>query len=78
MSQIRAYTDSDHVFIAWKPDAPIPGCRGFALRRKLTGSGAVSALDTWVGFAGDTAPAGTRRPGTEWPVQRFLWRITIR
>jgi phosphatidylserine/phosphatidylglycerophosphate/cardiolipin synthase-like enzyme len=73
MPQIRAYTDSDHVFIAWKPDAPIPGCRGFALKRKLIGSGAVSTLDTWVGFAGDTAPAGTRRPSTEWPVQRFLW-----
>ena len=44
--QIRAYADSDHVFIAWKPDAPIPGCRGFALKRKLTGSGAESTLTT--------------------------------
>ena len=25
MPQIRAYADSDHVFIAWRPDAPIPG-----------------------------------------------------
>lgn len=73
MPQIRAYVDSDHVFVAWQSDAPIPGCRGFALKRKLTGSGAESTLDTWVGFAGDTAPPGTKRPSTEWPIQRFLW-----
>jgi len=73
MPQIRAYVDSDHVFIAWKSNALIPGCRGFALKRELTGSRAETILDTWVGFAGDTAPPGTRRPSTEWPIQRFLW-----
>jgi len=73
MAQIRAYVDSDHAFIVWELDAPIPGCRGFALKRKLTGSGAETILDTWVGFAGDTAPPGTKRPSTEWPIQRFTW-----
>jgi hypothetical protein len=73
MAAIRAYVNSDHVFIAWKLDAPIPGCRGFALKRRLSSSGAETALDTWVGFAGDTAPPGTKRPSTDWPVQRFMW-----
>lgn len=73
MAQIRAYVDSDHTFIAWESDALISGCRGFALKRKLTGSGAETVLDTWVGFAGDTAPPGTKRPSTEWPIQRFMW-----
>jgi phosphatidylserine/phosphatidylglycerophosphate/cardiolipin synthase-like enzyme len=73
MPRIRAYVDSDHIFIAWQLDAPIPGCRGFALKRRLTGSGAVTTLDTWVGFVGDTAPPGTQRPSTQWPIQRFLW-----
>src|SRR5215470_4461172 len=73
MAQIRAYVDSDHAFIVWESDAPIPGCRGFALRRKLSGSGAETILDTWVGFAGDTAPPGTKRPSTKWPIQRFTW-----
>jgi len=73
MVQIRAYVDSDHAFIVWEVDAPIPGCRGFALKRKLTSSGAETVLDTWVGFAGDTAPPGSKRPSNEWPIQRFMW-----
>jgi phosphatidylserine/phosphatidylglycerophosphate/cardiolipin synthase-like enzyme len=28
MSDIRAYVDSDHAYIAWSVDARIPGCRG--------------------------------------------------
>jgi phosphatidylserine/phosphatidylglycerophosphate/cardiolipin synthase-like enzyme len=73
MAAIRANVNSDHVFIAWKLDAPIPGCRGFALKRRLSSSGDVTVLDTWVGFAGDTAPSGTKQPSTDWPIQRFMW-----
>jgi len=74
MAAIRAFADSDHAFVAWRVDAPIPGCRGFALKRRSNDPReAVEVLDTWVGFVGDTAPAGTKRPSTSWPIQRFLW-----
>jgi len=73
VAEIRSYVDSDHVFAVWQLDAPIPDCRGFALKRKATASGEATILDTFVGFAGDTAPPGTRRPSTEWPIQRFMW-----
>jgi phosphatidylserine/phosphatidylglycerophosphate/cardiolipin synthase-like enzyme len=73
VAKIRAYVDSDHAFIVWRVDAEIPDCRGFALRRKPEGSMNETVLDTWVGFAGDTAPPGTKRPSTEWPIQRFMW-----
>ena len=32
--QIRVYTNSDDAFVAWAPDGPIAGCRGFKLERK--------------------------------------------
>ena len=73
MVQIRAYVDSDRVFVAWELDAPVPDCRGFALTRKVTATGAETILDTWVGFSGDSAPPGTRQPSTQWPIQRFMW-----
>ena len=74
MAAIRAFADSDHAFVAWRVDAPIPGCRGFALKRRSSDPrDAVEVLDTWVGFVGDTAPSGTKRPSTSWPIQRFLW-----
>jgi hypothetical protein len=61
MAAIRAYVNSYHVFIAWKMDAPIPGCRGFALKRKLSASGSVTtaatgdAAPTWAGLEDDDA-----------------------
>ncbi len=73
MARIRAFVDSDHSFVVWQPDEPIPGCLGFALKRKTVGSDEETVLDTWVGFAGDTAPPGTKRPSTEWPIQRLMW-----
>ena len=73
MSEIRAYADSDHVFVVWRLDTAIPDCRGFALKRKQASSSAETVLDTWVGFAGDSAPSGTKRPSTVWPIQRFMW-----
>jgi phosphatidylserine/phosphatidylglycerophosphate/cardiolipin synthase-like enzyme len=73
MAAIRAYADADHTFVVWQVDRPIPGCRGFALKRRPAGSARETTLDTWVGFAGDTAPSGTRRPSSQWPIQRFMW-----
>ncbi|HEV8221154.1 MAG TPA: phospholipase D-like domain-containing protein [Streptosporangiaceae bacterium] len=39
----------------------------------MSSSGAETVLDTYAGFAGDTAPPGTKRPSTDWPLQRFMW-----
>ena len=70
-STIKAYADSDHSYVVWRYDAHIPGCRGFALHRRRGGSDEV--METWVGWDGDQAPAGTNKPSTEWPVQKFSW-----
>ena len=74
MAAIRAFVDSDHSLVVWKLDAPIQNCRGFALKRRTGDTPAEEdVLDTWVGFAGDTAPPGTKRPSSEWPIQRYIW-----
>jgi len=74
---VRAYANSDDVTIVWRPDAPIPGCRGFALLRQArdaAGNVSLSTVDTWVGFAGDPkAQSGVATPSTTWPIQRFVW-----
>lgn len=69
---VKAYSNGDHVCLAWLPTdlQPIPNCRGFAVRRTLNGSSAY--LANHVGFAdGQTPP----KAGEEWkwPIQRYLW-----
>jgi phosphatidylserine/phosphatidylglycerophosphate/cardiolipin synthase-like enzyme len=71
MGGIRAYANCDHTYVVWQTETHIPGCRGFALHRKAGGN--ETLLETWVGFAGDTAPEGMRKPSTEWPIQKFMW-----
>ncbi len=74
MTAIRAFVDSDHSLVVWKLDAPIQDCLGFALKRRTAEAPAnEEVLDTWVGFAGDTSPPGTKRPSGDWPIQRFIW-----
>ncbi|HXY85013.1 MAG TPA: phospholipase D-like domain-containing protein [Gaiellaceae bacterium] len=72
MTAIKAYANSDHAYVVWQLDARVPDCRGFALHRRMSGHGD-DVLDSWVGFAGDTAPPGTKKPSTEWPIQKFMW-----
>jgi PLD-like domain len=75
--ELRVYANVDDATIVWQTGARIPGCRGFALDRRVRDAkGAItsSVLPTWVGFAGETpAQSGEHRDSTEWPVQRFLW-----
>jgi phosphatidylserine/phosphatidylglycerophosphate/cardiolipin synthase-like enzyme len=74
VTAIRAFVDSDHSLVVWKLDAPIQDCLGFALKRRTADAPAnEEVLDTWVGFAGDTSPPGTKRPSSDWPIQRFIW-----
>jgi phosphatidylserine/phosphatidylglycerophosphate/cardiolipin synthase-like enzyme len=69
--KVRLYHNGDDVFIAWKPDGPIPGCRGFALLRRR--NGVEEAVSTWVGFVGEQHELGERRASTNWPIQKYQW-----
>jgi hypothetical protein len=73
MITIRAYANCDHAFVAWRPEQPIANCLGFALLRKRDG-GAEEIVETFVGPSTETTvPAGTHRPSTVWPIQKFTW-----
>jgi hypothetical protein len=69
--KVRVLHNGDDVFVAWKPDGFVPGCRGFALLRRRNGLEEV--VSTWVGFVGDHASEGERRASTNWPIQKYQW-----
>jgi phosphatidylserine/phosphatidylglycerophosphate/cardiolipin synthase-like enzyme len=69
--KVRVYHNGDDVFIAWKPDGFIDGCRGFGLLRRRNGIEEV--VSTWVGFEGEKVADGTRRASTNWPIQKYQW-----
>ncbi|MBV8522654.1 MAG: hypothetical protein JOY71_11120, partial [Acetobacteraceae bacterium] len=78
----------DSAFLAWRAPF-IPDCRGFALTRRVrraAGSApspaktgeedgfAIESVSSWVGFAnGPKVEPGTRKPTTEWPIQKYVW-----
>lgn len=67
--EIAVYSNSDDVFLAWRPDADIPSCLGFAIERKINGK--VSVLENRVGFS--SSPQRESMPSTEFPFQRLTW-----
>jgi phosphatidylserine/phosphatidylglycerophosphate/cardiolipin synthase-like enzyme len=73
MFTIKAYASCDHAYVAWLVDKPIANCLGFALYRSVAGA-KTEIVDTFVGPDTETSvPAGTRRPSTVWPIQKFMW-----
>jgi phosphatidylserine/phosphatidylglycerophosphate/cardiolipin synthase-like enzyme len=78
----------DSAFLAWRAPF-IPECRGFALSRRVKrveGSApspqtiakqdgfSIEWVSSWVGFANDGGAApGTRKPTTQWPIQKYVW-----
>jgi phosphatidylserine/phosphatidylglycerophosphate/cardiolipin synthase-like enzyme len=70
--RIAAYSNCDRAYVAWNMDRRIKDLRGFALYRRRDG-GTERPVDTFVGFKDERAPAGTHKPSTEWPVQKFMW-----
>jgi len=74
-SQIRAYANCDHVYIAWRFDQLIPNCIGFALYKRANGESETTAepIGNHIGFAGQDPKPGEVRPSTDWPIQRFTW-----
>lgn len=73
--EIKVLQNSDDAVIVWSVAEEIPGCVGFAIRRKLTRAKKTheSWLDNFVGFKGEKHRDGERRPSAEWPFQGFSW-----
>ena len=86
--QLVVRSGVDSAFLAWRAPF-IANCRGFELTRKVKraagsapspnatgqeGGFVIETVASWVGFAnGPHVPAGTRKPTTEWPIQKYVW-----
>lgn len=81
---LKVYANEDDAMLFWRISAPIAGCRGFAIERRITRKGQTQpTADTLLnrtGFEQDAAPspkaAGEKPPlksSREWPFQRFSW-----
>jgi phosphatidylserine/phosphatidylglycerophosphate/cardiolipin synthase-like enzyme len=68
-----AISNNDVAFIAWKFDAKIGGCLGFAVYRTDSADNE-EALPAWVGFRGESNPDWKAKTTAVWPVQKFTWR----
>ncbi len=74
MISIKAYANCDHAYVVWVADKPIPNCLGFALYRLPAGQTQPEVVETFVGPTTEKkVPAGTKRPSTQWPIQKFMW-----
>ncbi len=69
--KVKVHHNGDDVFIAWKPDGFIDGCRGFELLRRR--NGVEEVVSTWVGFEDDAHEEGERRSSANWPIQKYQW-----
>jgi hypothetical protein len=86
---VRAYCGSDDAFVAWTSDFIANCRGFSLRRKIKHGINSVPSpntemtdasgyaeeiVATWVGFQnGPDFPAGTRKPSTEWPIQKYLW-----
>lgn len=61
----------DRTYIAWNTDERIDDLRGFGTTSR--DGGIEKPLNTWVGWEGERVTAGTTKPSSEWPVQKFMW-----
>ena len=86
-TKLRVYVNEDDALLFWSISKPIPGCRGFAIQRRIKRKGKKKTDDDFLlnrtGFENEKTPAKTNgkangknpnvRPSTEWPFQRFSW-----
>ena len=78
---LRVLVNEDDALLYWRIPAPIPGCRGFAIERRIIRPGVAQAQDfllNRMGFENQPLPPdpkgfGFSKPSTEWPFQRFSW-----
>ncbi len=73
---LKVYDNGDHTCLVWLPadEKPIPGCRGFVVRRILNGK--EDYLHGAVGFTADQKLGPAPSDGVtaaKFPIQRFLW-----
>jgi phosphatidylserine/phosphatidylglycerophosphate/cardiolipin synthase-like enzyme len=76
VSKLAVHANCDMATIAWVTDEPIPGCRGFAIEREVSGPNGDADngfINTWVGFKNGNHHDGESQPSTVWPVQRYTW-----
>ena len=85
-TKLRVFINEDDALLFWRISKPIPGCRGFAIQRRIKRKGKKKTDEDFLlnrlGFAHEN-PAKTNgkkngkspnvRPSTEWPFQRFSW-----
>lgn len=81
---LKVYVNEDDALLFWSIPAPIAGCRGFAIARRLQKDGAGPESETFLpnrmGFEDEAVAASptagqeaVTRPSSEWPFQRFSW-----
>jgi len=75
---LRVYANEDDALLFWSTFEPIPGCRGFAIERRMVRDGRTTteALFNRIGFEHDHAEpdvAGHGKSSEEWPFQRYSW-----
>src|SRR5438270_2198609 len=68
-----AISNNDVAFLAWRLEAKIPQCLGFAIYRK-DATGTETPLPAWVGFQGQSNSRWKANTTAAWPVQKFTWR----
>jgi len=73
MDAAIALGHNDVAFVAWRYDAPLAGCLGFAVHR-TDAAGQRAVLPAWVAFEGDSNDDWHPSTTEVWPVQRFSWR----
>ncbi|HUI21588.1 MAG TPA: phospholipase D-like domain-containing protein [Methylocella sp.] len=74
MITIKAYANCDHSYVVWVADKPVVDCLGFALYRLPSGETTPQVVETFVGPTTEKkVPAGTSRPSSVWPIQKFMW-----
>src|SRR5262245_57317515 len=68
---LKVYDNGDHTCLVWLPSdhQPIPGCRGFTIRRLCNGK--EDYLHGFVGFTSDQVVDPKR--AWAFPIQRFMW-----
>lgn len=81
-TKLRVYTNEDDALLFWSIPAPVSGCRGFAIERRMVnakGKRTTDFLQNRTGFENEkvtTKPKSgeaVMKPSTEWPFQRFSW-----
>jgi phosphatidylserine/phosphatidylglycerophosphate/cardiolipin synthase-like enzyme len=69
---LKCHANCDDVFLAWKTDADITDCLGFAIEIKDS-NGNIEPLHNLKGFASDHPQTGQTQPSTVWPFQTYTW-----